>query len=207
MRFYHLLLPATLFAAAVIAPRVNADSITFTFSGNATGSLNGADFTGAPFMMTLVTDTDGVFQPFPRFPNILNTPNAALNFTINGLSGTFSDPFHVFRGGSGPRTSIGLSPQSGDDILDITNPTLATYNLKTAFGPLTQAPPDFLNVGEAYATSVGNLIFTNDRDASITFQATLPPAAVPEPGAVALLISAAATGGGFLLRHRQKLSS
>ena len=204
MRFTHLLVPIALFAVGLIAPHADADPITFTFSGNVTGSLAGTDFTGAPFLMTLVTDTNGVFQPAPRFPNILTTQNAALDFTVNGVSGTFSDPFHVFRGGGGPRASIGLSPQSGDDILDITSSTLATYDLKTAFGPLTQAPPDFLNVGEAYATSAGDLIFTDDRDAIITFQATLVPAAVPEPGLIPLLTGSACTGCGFLLRRRQQ---
>ena len=47
------------------------------------------------------------------------------------------------------------SPGGGNDLLDITDPSLTTCDLKSSVRPLTQAPPDFINPGEAYATTVG----------------------------------------------------
>ena len=202
MRPYSWLLCAALLALPV--PHAFADPITYTFSGMFSGSLGGTDFTDAPFALTLATDSDGVFAPFPRFPNILTTLNAPLGFTINGVSGAFANPFHVFRNRFGPNSSVGLSPESGDDLFSITDLSLATYDLKTEFGPLTQSPPDFLNFGEAYATSAGDLVLANDPNAVVTFQARLLPTAVPEPGPMVMLVATLPFAAGLIHRRRTR---
>jgi hypothetical protein len=183
------ILSAALAVASLAAPVAGAGAITFEFSGMASDSLGGGDLVDAPFLFTLTTDTAGVFQPFPNLPNIIVTQDTVLAFSIRGVGGTFAVLFHVFRNAFGPNSSVGLSPSTGDDLLSITDPSLATYDLKTPFGPLTQAPPDFINVGEAYATTVGDLIFTDDPDTSARFRASV--ASVPEPASIVMACTGA----------------
>lgn len=190
MRWFTMFL-ATASALSAMGSSAVADPITFTFSGTLSGTLGGEDFEDASAEFTLTTDTNGIVS---AGPNTLVTPNTSLNFIIDGEDGTFNSPFHVFRAAFGTFAPIGLSPESGDDLLDITNASLATYDLRTPFGPLTQAPPDFVNPGEAYATSAGDLVLRISGNESLTFEAT-----VPEPTALMLAVPA----GLLLLRRRR----
>ncbi len=85
--------------------------------------------------------------------------------------------------------SVGLAPEgpnNSNDILDIRRTALAFYDLASPFGPITQSPPNFINPGESYATTVGALILEDTGDESITFR-SFRPAAVPEPSSLILL--------------------
>jgi len=89
----------------------------------------------------------------------------------------------VFRDAFGPNSSVGLSPEGGDDLVGITAPALEAYDLKTSLGPITQAPPDFPNVGEACAATLGDLAFSDGPGMSVTFRAIRT---VPEPSSLVL---------------------
>lgn len=196
MRHNRWLLSMVVLIAATIAQRVEAAPIAYTFSGTLSGSINGVNFFTAPFQMSLLTTTEGQTNPAP---NVIRSPENVLSFTIAGVAGTFTAPFAAFRHSFGPNSSVGLSPASGNDLLSITDPSFASYDLASSFGPVTQAPPDFINTGEAYSTSAGDLILQPEPPGSVTFQADLNP--VPAPGALGLMASA--LGGLFLLRRRK----
>jgi hypothetical protein len=82
-----------------------------------------------------------------------------------------------------------------DNGLGINDPSLASYDLSTSFGPLTIiAPgtatsfltPTFNGVGDGFATTGGGLVEIT-ADASLTFTAVVGTTQVPEPASLALL--------------------
>lgn len=190
-------LAITLLAALAASP-AQAAPITYEFTGTLSGTLGGAAFADAPVRFTLTADSAGITSvssgPVP-FRQTFTTAGAPLAFTIDGVDGTFLDPFHVFSftfapgGVPGPAIgTVGVTPEgpnNGSDLFSLTDFPLAFYDLATPFGPFTQAPPDFLNSGEAYPTTAGDLILDDTGTESLTFRAFAGAAAVPEPATAA----------------------
>ncbi|MBX9581913.1 MAG: PEP-CTERM sorting domain-containing protein [Gemmataceae bacterium] len=202
-------------AAALAAPRADAALVTYTFDGTLTGTLGGTPFTDAPVEFTLTADTAGITTALETATTrVLVTAPATLSFTIDGVSGTFLDPFQVVGntfapGGLGTFPALGsggLTPAPGgsvsNDLLDIRLRDLAYYDLSAPAGPFTQSPPNFLNPGEAYPTTAGDLILEDTGDETLTFRASLAPAAVPEPAALGLAAAGAAGLLGWARRRR-----
>jgi hypothetical protein len=193
------ILVATVASLTLAPATARSELITYEFSGIVSGTLGQGDLVDAPFVFTLTADASGIT---PVGSLVLVTENVTLDFSIGGLSGSFIDPFHVFRLALGPNSSVGLSPASGDDLVSITDPSFLNYDLASAIGPITQAPPDFINVGEAYATTLGDLTFIDAPDTSVTFRAFLATPAVPEPSGLVLACVAAASAVASGRRRR-----
>ena len=186
-----------------------AAPILYSFSGQISGTLNGQAFTLSDYVLSLATDTDTVSQPRPDFrPSLYNSGPATLSFTINGVSGSFATPFNAFSvtlgSGSGQRALVGFTEAEpfGNDLIDVRDPGLQGYDLKTGISSATNLPIDFLNFGTAFPTSAGTLIFADDDAASARFSASL--SAVPEPASWAMMVLGFGILGGAL-RQRTKL--
>jgi hypothetical protein len=175
--------------------QVEATPITFIFEGTATGLTDNTRFTAAPFIIVADADTVNIvtvppgasaYAPSGEFS--LDTDSAI--FAITGIgTGTFTLGTRVFvaRGvvlnSQGPLNILGISRAglNGNDLMDFTNPAFATYDLKTALGPL------FIGnviVAGAIPTTLGILNLDNVTD--VTFIAATRTA-VPEPSTWLLL--------------------
>lgn len=201
MRRISLVSALSLALSLAVAAPASAATIIYQFTGTATLALAGTSFQSAPVSFTLTSDTTAITQ-VNASPLILVTPDTVLDFSVNGVAGTFNRAFHMFSTSFGPVTLVGLSPISGNDLLDVRGAPLSGYRLDTAIGPFTQAPPDFLNVGEEFGTSLGSLVFLDDRDASLTFQATILGNPIPEPSTWAMMLTGFAILGMVVRRRR-----
>ena len=190
-----LVIGMTLLFGGLAASPVVAVPITYSFFGIASGSLAGVAFQDTNVAFSLTTDTNTVFNPFVRRPNIFATGNAPIEFVVGTTAGSFVGGGNVFvSGGRGARSAIGLNPATGSDLFDISDASLQAYDLRSAFGPLAAAFPSFLNFGEVFATTAGAFVLAEDDDTRFGFRADLGSSGVvPEPGSWALMI------GGFAL--------
>lgn len=176
------------------ARQANADAITYTESGTATGSIGATNFTNALVTITFAGDTSNVSGVSGLFTNPVGTATV----TIGGIGAfAFTDSLYVFD--NQPYSVVGISDSTLNDILDtFGNSAFGTYDLTTALGPVTGLSG--FNLGSSYGTSGGGLVF-GDMSANSTFAATTA-AAVPEPSSLVLLGAAMA---GLLMLRRGRL--
>jgi hypothetical protein len=181
-----------------------AETITYTETAMATGTLGGQSFTNALVTLTATGDTSDV--------DMVGAPVSASIFlpvelNIAGIgSAEFTDTTSVVSniGGGGvvgfsdntppPNNPLGFSILS-----DVSSTFKNFYDLQSAIGPVDGFA--VVNSGVAISTDAGTLVFTSAEDA--TFQAVLTPAATPEPSSLMLL------GTGVLglvsMRHRLRV--
>jgi len=154
--------------------------ITYTDSDIASGTLGTATFTNALVKVSFVSDTSTIFMPAPGFWET-NTGTAMV--TIAGLgTATFTDAMYAFDNQGAIAAGIADSSCIGcaASVLDTFNPVFATYDLKSAIGPISG--PVFFRADLSYGTTLGLLHFS-DAGPTSTFTAT----AVPEPANLTLL--------------------
>jgi hypothetical protein len=166
----------------VVASPARADSVTYTETVTATGTLNGQAFTDA--LVTLIATGDTSDVNTSGAPVSAHIP-VSIDLTIAGIGSTmFTDQTSVLSnvGGGG---LIGMSDLTNNFSIMLTaNSALETfYDLETDFGPVSGNP--VFNTGQSFNTADGSLIFTAADDA--TFQAVVGSAPTPEPGSLALL--------------------
>jgi hypothetical protein len=174
-----------------------ADPITYTVSGTASGSLGANPFTNAAVTVTAAADASAIVNHGAGF---FDVPSLAATVSVSGLgTATFTVPTRTFTnqpiGGAGIGTSTGINPP---DILDtLGNPALTTYDLSTSIGPLTGTPG--FNSGTHFATTSGDLVLN-----SVSGNTTFTAVAAPEPSGLALAGVGLAGWIGYAWRRRRK---
>ncbi|RZU42480.1 PEP-CTERM sorting domain-containing protein [Edaphobacter modestus] len=177
MHVLRLLAVASIFAAPIA---LSAESITYTDTFTASGSIGAETFTDALVTISGTGNSSGIINEGGGI-FALSLP---VTFSIAGVaSGTFTDDIQVFANQSSG--IAGFGDNTNDFALIYTaNPALSSYSLSTGIGPVT-GPSLFNSVdatlGEAvYGTNDGNFALSSVSDS--TFQAS----PVPEPSSLAL---------------------
>jgi hypothetical protein len=178
MHVLRLLAIASILAAPIA---LSAESITYTDSFTASGSIGADTFSNALVTISGTGNTTGIINEGGGI-FALTLP---VTFSITGVeSGSFTDDIQVFANQSS--SIAGFGDNTNDFALIYTNNSaLASFNLSTGIGPVTGA--SLFNsvdatLGEAvYGTNDGSFSLTSVSDS--TFQAS----PVPEPSSLALL--------------------
>jgi len=173
---------AALLASFGLAGPVNADFVTYTFSGTGTGDLGGAAFTNADFRVTITGNTGDISLLGPGILDIVNLPAVIEVAGLGSLS--FANPVYVFNNQTAQVVGFG-DYSFGDfqgDFWDQPSHLLVTYNLATTFGPITTSAPIFFGIFTD--TDRGFLELTQSAGTAATFKAQV--AAVPEPSSALL---------------------
>jgi hypothetical protein len=186
------LLLATIMLFGVVGTAF-ASSITYTETVTATGTFNDEDFTNALVTISWTGDTAGVSCLAGFCTNQAAPGTVLLNVQGFGM-GFFNDAVDVFDNQTfKPLAAAGFA--DGPSILDTFNAAFASYDLKTAIGPITGG--SFINSGLIFSTSGGDFSIFSAGDA--TFTATTGTT-TPEPGTLALFASGIVGLAGMLRR-------
>lgn len=142
-----------------------AEPIIYTFKGIATGSVDSADFRNSEVTITAYANTENVFFDGVNYYHVISDP-AMIDIAGIG-SGTFTREISVFNLQIFDYSFAGFK-QDNWDLIIIDNPSLATYDLKTSFGPLFHG---YLSIEGFFdiPTTMGTVMF--DRSGDFTFQA------------------------------------
>ena len=167
---------------------------TYTFTATGTGHLGDASFSDALLVFSAVADTTNITEtltPYGPTPIFL-VPDATATVSVDGVgSATFTSPTYNI---VNPQVQAsGISWSNLLDILYVTSPALASYDLSSSFGPITGTPG--INPYAYFDTTAG--IFNLSSVSSVTFQADV----VPEPSTFTLL--SAALVGTAIFRWRR----
>jgi hypothetical protein len=147
-----------------------ANPVTFSFTGEGSGNLDGTVFTNAAFEVLIWGDTYNI-EVTPSFHSISDLSGT---IDISGLGvGSFVNPLYVFNNQENQVVGFGNSIQL--DLIDlfISNVGLDTYDLTTSFGPITDPTPYFRQFNSV-ELDTGFLTFSSMSYA--TFTATVIPA-------------------------------
>lgn len=168
-----MLLPVATFAAP----------ITYTYSGVGSGSLGGAAFTDAAFLVSAQADTDNI-APWVN-ATVQNTHTSA-SILLDGIgSFAFSVPTHTWVANN---CCGGFGVNLGLNLLTVNSPTI-TYGLATILGPTLFQDATTHGQFSSIATTGGLLTITSLKNNELTFAA-----AVPEPSTVALVLAGLCVG-------------
>lgn len=178
-----LVIPLFLF----FAPAVLANQITYTLSGDLSGTIGTRTLTDAAFVWTEVADTNGVTMfASQRYDNSATSSE----IDIAGLSdATVTDSVAIEvdqRDGKGTITMANSAITFGIQLTDPTDVDSWTSPLTTSFGPITGGADSAAFVSNSpLNTSLGPLSLTA---VDLSFEATASP--VPEPASAGLVAGA-----------------
>jgi hypothetical protein len=197
---------AGLAASLAMATAAQGAVMTYTISGAGSGSLGGVTFTDAAFDILLVGDTNNLLDFGFGPPAIVPLESATVR--IAGLADaglTESTRFGLNRGINVFFFARHDGFGSGLDLFDfhVTDAQEMAFDYSAPYGPV----PGFdiyLAQFQGVGTSQGSLTFQAASGVTF-FSAAVASAAVPEPGAWAMMI--VGFGGiGALLRRRRGLA-
>jgi hypothetical protein len=193
------LLPlAVLLAFGLIPIVASAATITYTESFTGIGTANGNPFNGT-VTFTLTSNTSLVFSNCDGLgPNVFCTPNGVAGVSIQGIgAGTFTGPWDVFDNQN--VSAAGFTDNAIQDIVDLSNSVFATYDLKSAIGPVNSAYY-FVLTGVPVGSSLGNIVISS-YSGTPTFTATI---STPDPASITLFGSGV-IGLAAVLRRKSRL--
>jgi len=155
----------------------SAGPITYTEQTTGSGSLGGSSFTNALVTFVLVGDTSTIYSDAPGVFRDLGTATV----TVAGIgTAAFTDQMGFASIQAWPLAGIFDHTMGDFGLLFTIDPSLATYSLATAIGPVSsQAFYEPLS----FPTAEGDFILTGTATGVSTFNATT----VPEPGSLALI--------------------
>lgn len=184
-----------LLACGLIPLTAAAGPITYTEVFTASGTVNGTPFDGT-VTFTYTSDTTLVYECGSP---IFCTPQGTASFSIQGIgAGAFKDPFYVFDDqGNGV---AGFADGNVDDIVDLSNPAFATYDLKSAIGPLSSTY-FYVHMG-GLGSTLGTVIIESV-SGTPTFAATTS-GTTPEPGSL-VLFGSGVVGLAAVIRRKLKI--
>jgi len=166
------------FAVAICSAAAHADSITFTDTGTASGSLDGTSFGSNLVTLTLTGDTSAITSPSSGILLLAGTATVS----VAGVgSDTFTDSITIDCS-AGPEACGFLD--GGSSIMLTFNPVLSTYGLTTAIGPLTGS--NSYNPGLSFNTLSGTFVI-NSLPGDTTFTAVDNTTSAPEPNSLSML--------------------
>ena len=187
-----------LMISTLLPTGASALPITYEQLVTASGSLGASDFTNALVTLTAMADTTEVAQ---LAGGAFRVQSSSATVNVMGVGfGTFTIPTVMFvnQGGSTAGLYSGTLATPGPDILDIVVAAIATYDLKTAIGPVSGA--SIFNA-TAFATTAGNFNLTSA--GTVTFTATLNQTAVPEEPSTLALFTLSCVTLALWLQSRQ----
>jgi hypothetical protein len=173
------LLVAAVLCGSGLSP-AQATPITYTFTGTGSGDLAGNSFFDVFFKVAIPGDTANV-ETTTYGPDTPTITGLTGTIALTGVgTGTFSNPLYVFNNQT--NEAVGFGDFINFDLIDLFVPGkgLATYDLRTSFGPITDPNPyfsQFTSVG----LSIGTLSFSGVSNATFTAEV------VPLPGTLLLL--------------------
>ncbi len=181
MRFW-ILWRVVVLCGLVFSPLVGSP-ITYTMTGNVSGSIGATPLSNAPFTFVFYGDTTGIYT-FPSGPlNILMNPALATSILLSGSAGGFIEP--VIVGVEPVAGVVGFADAANTKGLTLVHAGAVGWDLASPIGPLT-GEPGFAN--GSFATTLGVFTISGGSDVSFTAANT-----VPEPGG-ALLFGCALSG-------------
>ena len=179
---------------ALSGAAAEAATITYEFEGSSSGSLGGAAYVDAHFLVTILADS--------------SDPTVALStaFDISGVgAGTINNVTVFVNNGScdanqeypAVDSCVGFSNALYGDFVDVGSNDFDAYVLGNPIGPVVDDTA-FGNLGALIPTSEGDwIIFQHGRG---SFTATVDDVPVPEPAAFGLMAAGLA---GYLARRRE----
>lgn len=150
-----MMVPFAILVSLTCAEQGLAVPFVYRFDGTGTGTLDVFSFTNAAFSINAFADTADV----RGLPGFFEVWNSSTTIDIGFAHGTFLVPTRLFVNQFIP--ALGLS--RGIDLLDINNAAFATYDLKTAIGPVFDATPFAVEQFNKEALDIGVFTFTSAR--------------------------------------------
>jgi hypothetical protein len=195
-RIYLRCLPLALLLLVGVQ-RASADTIEYTFQGSASGSIGNTSFTNAAFTITLTANTNNISEftmsCSPSVCTIYDVAATSATITVDGVTSNITSAIGVYDNqgvdmlGLARITGPGMSGV-GMDLLDLSNPAFATYNLSS---PITAIGPDNLGTLSQFSCSAGCVI-TGLGNVSMTSASQVTfnnPVTTPEPSTPLLLVT------------------
>jgi hypothetical protein len=143
-----------------------AAPITFTFTGNGSGTVNSTPFTNADYTITLKGDTTAITNSL----NVYHLITTATMVIAGVGTATITDPVEIY---DNPNVSVlGFAREGGYTLLGLDNAAFATYALSTSLGPIVASGisvSQFKNL----ASTLGPITLSSS--GGVTFQALLSP--------------------------------
>jgi hypothetical protein len=160
--------------------------LTYTFTGTASGSIGGTNFTGVS--LSVFASADATSASCTAGTCFQNLPGGGASFTLGGIgSGVFNGDTYFFdnqnfaTAGFGDNTAIHCC-----DIIQLGAPVFGTYDLTTPIGPIGPGASN-PSVGDWVDLNTSLGAFTVTQFTNYTFQATVADTATPEPSTLFLL--------------------